>query len=66
MSDAMDVDYLRGWIGGRETVRDIITERLVREYAAMMDNEPGGAEAPRAQDFCRPYRCRAACGPAAS
>jgi 3-methylfumaryl-CoA hydratase len=48
----MDVNYLRGWIGGRETVRDIITERLVREYSAMMDNEPGGAEAPLALHWC--------------
>jgi 3-methylfumaryl-CoA hydratase len=48
----MDIDYLLEWIGRTETARDVVTPRLMREYAAMMDAEAEGQDAPLALHWC--------------
>ncbi|MCU4160071.1 MaoC family dehydratase N-terminal domain-containing protein [Acidiphilium sp. AL] len=52
----LDVDALRGWIGRRETVRDMLTPRLVRELQATLDQDAAvpedGAKAPLAIHWC--------------
>jgi 3-methylfumaryl-CoA hydratase len=50
-TEALDIGHLRAWIGRSETTRDTITDRLVREYAAMMDAEPHEV-APPALHWC--------------
>jgi 3-methylfumaryl-CoA hydratase len=47
----VDIAHLRSWIGRRETVADIVTPRLLREYAAMLDREDSGT-APLALHWC--------------
>jgi 3-methylfumaryl-CoA hydratase len=52
MSEGLDINHLRGWIGRTDTARDVITDRLVREYAATMDTVPDAQNAPLAVHWC--------------
>jgi 3-methylfumaryl-CoA hydratase len=47
----IDIAGLRGWIGRSETAEDMVTPRMLREYAAMMDGA-AGEEAPLALHWC--------------
>ncbi len=46
MSAALDLPDLRRWIGRSEIVEDLVTPRLMRDYAAMMDHEGSDDIAP--------------------
>jgi len=52
VSGDLDIAGLRAWIGRTETGTDVVTPRLVRDYAAMLDREPGGEVAPLALHWC--------------
>jgi 3-methylfumaryl-CoA hydratase len=55
-ADALDLDYLRTWIGREDVRSDILTEDLARKYHATFDfaNEPPtrGDPTPRLIHFC--------------
>ncbi len=52
----LDIDLLRRWIGRTETARDVVSLRLVREFAATLDMEANdfveGRAAPLAIHWC--------------
>lgn len=45
MTETIDIEYLRGWIGRRETIADLVSADLARKYHATFDL-PGNAPAP--------------------
>jgi 3-methylfumaryl-CoA hydratase len=55
-AQTVDIAHLRQWIGRTETVRDLITPRLVAGLRATLDQEPGdpknGDVAPLAVHWC--------------
>jgi 3-methylfumaryl-CoA hydratase len=60
-----DIAALRGWIGRTETSADMLTPRLLRAYAAMLDRAPEEDVAPLAVHWCLapPTAQAAALGP---
>jgi 3-methylfumaryl-CoA hydratase len=51
----MDIDYLRKWIGREESASEIISERLVQQFAAIFDQEieiASGEPAPQMIHWC--------------
>ena len=48
----LDVAALRGWIGRTETARDIVSERLVREFRATLDDGSASSGPPLAIHWC--------------
>jgi 3-methylfumaryl-CoA hydratase len=52
VSTGLDLSYLRQWIGRTEIVQDSVTPRLMRDYAAMMDQEKPQEIAPLAIHWC--------------
>lgn len=52
MSETIDIDHLRDWIGRSETARDTITPRLVEELRATLDRDPPDASMPLAIHWC--------------
>jgi 3-methylfumaryl-CoA hydratase len=65
MTGDLDIAALRAWIGRTETSVDTLTPRLAREYAAMLDRDPGEEFAPLAIHWCLapPAAPAAALGP---
>jgi 3-methylfumaryl-CoA hydratase len=56
MTETLDIEHLRGWIGRRQSVTDLVGEDLAQKYHATFDlpgEAPvGGAIVPRLIHFC--------------
>ena len=56
MTEAIDIDALRRWIGREETAEDVVTPELVRRFNATLDRASGdlgsGSVAPPAIHWC--------------
>lgn len=56
MTDAVDIDHLKTWIGREETAEDRLDARLVASFLATLDQNPGtpstGEEAPLCIHWC--------------
>ncbi|MGH1423899.1 MAG: FAS1-like dehydratase domain-containing protein [Pseudooceanicola sp.] len=57
MSDPIDIDHLRTWIGREETVEEALTDELVKRFAAVTgysipSERRGGQVAPRLVHLC--------------
>jgi len=69
MSDTLDLDHLRQWIGRTEEASDIVTAQLVRALRATLFMEPGapkpGDAAPLTAHWClaQPVAAMSALGP---
>ncbi|MEF2547059.1 MaoC family dehydratase N-terminal domain-containing protein [Aurantimonas sp. E1-2-R+4] len=42
MTDPIDIDHLKSWIGRTEEASDYIDTRMVRSFLATLDRDPGG------------------------
>ncbi|MEW6124337.1 MAG: MaoC family dehydratase N-terminal domain-containing protein [Pseudomonadota bacterium] len=69
MSEPIDIDHLRGWIGKEDVAVEGLTAEKVRQFRATFDEEPGAPEAgevaPRLMHWClaQPVALTKALGP---
>ncbi len=47
MTETLDIDYLKGWIGREDEASERLEPELVRKFRAMYDEEPGRPQAGR-------------------